>query len=688
MSKPRSWAIGDRSANPIALTNLENRHYKNLFNPDFKPVSDSSGETSTCTVRGLYRGCRFHLKTTVRFHPRANTIMYQYRRPRNRSAILVLADDKMHKLYNPEEGSVAILVDLSGSMNWATKDDLRPLPPKKDRRITQARAALKEMLNALPAGIEVSLWVFNGRFTKRATAQNKHFNRKHIGPPANKDYLDRLEEVDKWGPGDAETFLAKFDLFEPHWGTPLIDSMEVVRKYLKKSTRNTKTLIVLTDGGDDALKQGGREAKAQLAKLRAFNGTGIIVHAVGFHITSKEIKWVKQFEKEIEQLKTRRVKKQGTFYYVDNLPRLITILRESLKWKYVLAHPETTKLSGESVRFGIVGRTPNSRRGTRGLKNWLEISPGQYSLWENKLFIPAGNRDGDHRIDIRAGDLRVYELKNVDGVPTLNRALFSPRLLPLERLKMDEENLLAVVDNIPEVGGHGQSMLVLIENRNKDRKDTVPEMVWLELHTPTSKGEAISGVRWGDTLGYPAAAWRLEVARAQDRAVLHAWIRYVALFDDAIRRGENRPLSNFNGRGRELKNKTTVRIESVRVEQFSEVNERGVRHPSRKMFCVVVRLSYPIGKPVFVQLDTPVNPRKGGGYEHHFYEAGREGKYTGIFWYGPEQRESVEDRVKVLQLFALDSVKNREGTRHLAIPLDKPQRVQPVNNYLQHLGLR
>src|SRR5262249_48338269 len=125
------------------------------------------------------------------------------------------------------------------------------------------------------------------------------------------------------------------------------------------------------------------------------------------------------------------------------------------------------------------------------------------------------------------------------------------------------------------------------------------------------------------------------------------------------------------------------------VETFSQVGSQGERLKA-PMPCLVVRLSYPKNRPIYVQPDRAVDPRDGGGYEHHFYsEAGSDrGKDTGIFWDGQLLREEVEGKVKGLNLYSVEAFKgDRDTSKKLQLKLGNPSRTSRTPNYLQVLGL-
>ena len=84
------------------------------------------------------------------------------------------------------------------------------------------------------------------------------------------------------------------------------------------------------------------------------------------------------------------------------------------------------------------------------------------------------------------------------------------------------------------------------------------------------------------------------------------------------------------------------------------------------MPCLVVRLSYPAGKPVWVEtegMDDDV-----AGHEHRFYT--RANKYTGVFW--PVAPDAARAKLRALRLVSVDRFKNdqRGATRRVELSLE------------------
>src|SRR5262249_8536228 len=90
----------------------------------------------------------------------------------------------------------------------------------------------------------------------------------------------------------------------------------------------------------------------------------------------------------------------------------------------------------------------------------------------------------------------------------------------------------------------------------------------------------------------------------------------------------------------------------------------------QRMPCLVVRLTYPEGMPVMVQLPGASDHANSGGQEHRFYS--KAGKYTGIFW--PITPHEAQRQVESLNLISLEGFGEAAlaSGRYIHFGLDRP----------------
>jgi hypothetical protein len=680
--QPLSLAAKERA--PLSLGRVQNPHYDDLFNTRAKPIAETAGQPQDpAVVHGLFRGYRVPaMKAAVQFHGRANTIVYQNPLPET-GAVLIFADEKMHERYSPRKGAVYILVDLSGSMRWGHESNPKNDKPAEgeESRYQQATGALKRIMNeSFTNGLEAQLWTFSGdpgTLTKDETRGQVVVNGKPYP-------FGMIAKSDRWKKGDADGFLKRLAKYKPEGGTPLIESMRLVKKALLKSKRPTKTLIVLTDGGDD-----DSEATAAQRVQAAFAGSNVAVHLVGFHLDSKETPKFDEIAKGIGNLEP-----PGRAYYATKVEEVVAALRNALQWNYTLVRPTEKK--------------PTDFR-ERDRDRVQEIDyPDQLNYWRDKLTSNSSYEvllqrpswdERLHKVYVGAGELRIYKLteerpREYKLRPTLLTEVSAyNQLMPLQKREEGWQTTVFSDFQIEE-GQRLRTFLAAIENTRVDAlEDAVPEQVWLELEAPDKT--VVQGVRWGNQLGYPAPVWRVEAVEPRDRKKAQelmenvrftAWIRHKAWDGELIPRKDW-----FKSGGINLPGTRDVHIDSVNTEDFYRVDAKGRRDKSeKKMHCVVVRLSYPKGKPVFAQpySEALAKVKRGFGYEHHFYAdvGGGRGKYTGIFWYGGDDvLESVTD----LRLTAVEGLKTDGLTRKIEMDLGKAGPEGPeAQRFLPQLGLK
>jgi hypothetical protein len=672
LQKPQLRQIDAKASPPVSVTDLVNPNYKDLFRREVKPVTTTRVEPKTCSMRGLWRGYRFRRDTNIHFHPRGNVIIDKDPLP-DRAALHVFASDQIHRKYNPQQGAIAIVVDYSGSMRFHTKK----LPNSNDpderspRRIDVARQALKQMLENLPAGLEVSLWTFQG----------------YPRDPKQDVKIKRVEKTRRWKEGkngDARTFVAALKKAEPNGGTPLLEAMTEARDELLDFQNGRRTMVVLTDGvpNDPAREMAGLRGRLR----RMFFKKDILVHVVGFkvdeiddNVDGKGAKQcLKEFIKAVQELDV-----PGNFYRASEPDQLIDALMKTLEWHFQIGPP--TKRRAIPLNKRLLGLIMRDRYPNK----WLSVQPGTYAFWENKLFP-----DDSQYVTLNPGQLQMYELQE-DG---LRPASFLKRLESGDKAWPEDQDLgwrMAVCDNLRDK--LSQSVLVLVENTLSTRQEVRPGQVWLELQNPD--GTPVTGLRWGSRLGYPTPAWKLEATRAPDQpkgpvwSRVQTWVRATRVPGESVPRGK-RPLSDFVNQ-KTVVERVPVIIESINVEEFPVVDELGRRDAKKKMWCLVVRLSHPKGQPIFAEPVLNVDMRDKGrfeGYEHHYYtEAGTgRGKYTGIFWFGPGEKPEIDSRFERLDLYSVNALKgDKQTTQRFVFDLNRPAEAiaNPVQRFLKELNL-
>ncbi len=259
-----------------------------LDQAELEPPRRPATEDTTFQAVGFYRGRQILAKTPISLHPAPEIVAARDVAPRG-ADIAVEADPAMIQRFGAGNGAVAVVLDCSGSMG----DGRGPHGPLTDSKwkFVQACRALEEVLNSVPPGTMVSLWVFS-----EWKGQDFH-NQKQ---PATATIQQLVRPV-SWNSAQAQEAMKQVKNLIPFYETPLVDAMLRARDdLLRVNTTGFKTLVVLTDGMDTEYQKsrfeqittrgGLREIKDKNAHADliardlqpAFGNTGIMVNTVIF----------------------------------------------------------------------------------------------------------------------------------------------------------------------------------------------------------------------------------------------------------------------------------------------------------------------------------------------------------------------------------------------------------------------
>ena len=128
---------------------------------------------------------------------------------------------------------------------------------------------------------------------------------------------------------------------EPQGGTPLVRATLEARKYFTKDFTGAKTLIVLTDGGDNTFKytkaDAGLRQEYQTMKnclKTVFKDSGILINVIGIELSQldpktdkEEIEGLKEYQPAIEAADGVFVDLKDTAKLADQLERFLMQIR-------------------------------------------------------------------------------------------------------------------------------------------------------------------------------------------------------------------------------------------------------------------------------------------------------------------------------------------------------------------------
>ena len=108
---------------------------------------------SKITVAGVFRGQHFSSVTDVELHPLPDQTAIGPPPPENTARVAVRADPEIIRNFGEGTGSIAIVLDCSGSMRSLTANGVS--------KFDEAKKALTVVLALVPPGTTVSLWTFS-----------------------------------------------------------------------------------------------------------------------------------------------------------------------------------------------------------------------------------------------------------------------------------------------------------------------------------------------------------------------------------------------------------------------------------------------------------------------------------------------------------------------------------------------
>src|SRR5262249_8261104 len=290
-------------------------------------------ERSQLRVRGLFRGQRIERITPVDLYPLAETIAVQPALPQTGS-VSVRAPKDLQTRFAPGAGAVAIVLDCAGSMGEAPG---RPYTPKT--KYNEVTRALREVLQRLPKGTKVSLWVFGQAVGGRKVVEKAE------------DTVLRIQEPVAWDPDNAAQLKqlmsrVEYPALEPWNESPIVRAILKAKDDVKDAA-GFKTIVVLTDGMDNrfaADKEMNPQGKDIPTVLREnFQDSGIVLNIVGFKVVSKEEETARKQFKIIEDFPV-----PGVFRTVDNVGDLVTTTERALRQKlrYWIDREDNSALPG------------------------------------------------------------------------------------------------------------------------------------------------------------------------------------------------------------------------------------------------------------------------------------------------------------------------------------------------------
>ena len=614
-------------------------------------------EVAAFVAEGFLRGQIFERKTPVTIDPVPEIIAIGPA-PASppQASLAVRADPAVIERFGEGNGAIAFVLDCSGSM-------IDPAPAKFE----EAKKALIAALRTVPRGTRLSILTFGQAGTGFVREFPRAADREDVAMPERT--INSLRAPGAWNPEQLDGLIQQLSELRPYHGTPLVQAMASAKKELDDA-KGFKTMVVLTDGKDTRFTANTAFNPGRLdipTFLRThFNKSDVMINMVFFKTVESEMTEARQqFASAIAGLDP-----PGKLFTVTDVNRLITTLQSAVHQALVC---KIVKGDDGAVVGSLDVTSPGEadRWWTKGL------APGAYTL------RVAAGRTYSRGVNLETGDRLIVKLVlGPDNGIGFDRALYGDDARQGKEPVAESAGWqLAVLANRAPVGTSRLELMAALEPRVGESaanhlepipsagaiKQVDPALAWFSIEP--SQGHGPFQLRWRERSLYPAPVWQLEVPRwltdptgaGPDKPVFKAWWLTGAEVPAAATLKIDSP-QGVNGAKVEAIDGSTVVVESIRVEDH-RVESRPGSAPET-LTCLVVRLSYPEGKPFII------DPARLGGlkaerYEHRLYTSSH--KYTGLFW--PVSRSQVESSLKDLGLIALDPSRRQAEERKQTIEL-------------------
>ncbi|MCE9532394.1 MAG: VWA domain-containing protein, partial [Planctomycetes bacterium] len=227
-------------------------------------------ESRLCRLHGYFRGRATTTDVKIERHPLADRIVNETPLPKA-SSIAVVTDPDIHQRFGVAKGSIAFVIDCSGSMG--------PEEPGGRDRYRESLDAMQTIMRRLPNGVNVTVWTFGRRTPEQSPAEST---------------IETLGEPLAWdrnNPKQAEVLLQELRAKQPWYPSPIVRTLLRAREKLRAET-GYKAIVLFSDcndtrfAEDEEFKKKGRSIRET---LRAeFDGNGIPLHVVAVEPLSKE----------------------------------------------------------------------------------------------------------------------------------------------------------------------------------------------------------------------------------------------------------------------------------------------------------------------------------------------------------------------------------------------------------------
>ena len=617
-------------------------------NTRFRLASHASGNLPAIEVAGFFRGQPLRRSIGVHLHKTPDIFSVEFEKPAN-ARLAVKAARNLHGVHGAGSGAVAIVLDASGSMGAAAGKKFDAAA-----KYAEATRAIKEVLESLPEGIKVSVWVFG-----QATGAQKTV--RHA-----EETIKRVVEPTVWNSSDAGQLASimhkiSYPNIEPWNESPIIETVLAAKQDLLGEP-GFKTVLLLTDGIDNRyLNSTNSVAGNSIASVlrRSFDQSDISLNVVGFKVKSSEQAKARQ---QFEIVKS--FSPPGKYFEVREATKLAETLQSVLHQRIRYWVDDYANESLAPDRVAVEAGLQNSKA------VWYpkELAPGSYSLWTNVSPKPFS-------MFLNRGDRLVVEIDKTSGQVVCHRAGTLDADFANKPTKSAAGWKVAAMENRIEHAARQLSLLIGLEKITAENPSAVemlrPHDIWFEVRESGSS-KPKQPLTWHVNRQFTIPTWRVDVpdwkARGLNNSpatpVVDVWWSPARPTSPAVswERGRDyEKLSQLQGRTMDVDG-VEILIESISVE--SRIVESKADTEERKP-CLVVRLKHSSDKKFWVK-PSGLNYE---GQESRMYED--IGSYTGVFW--PIVPDQVDEIITGLSVYSLRDLKHQAESRGFHVQLNNMQ---------------
>jgi hypothetical protein len=635
---------------------------------------------ATLTLHAFLRGQQISGRVPVDLHLRAETTVHVYPRPAE-AEISLIAAPELHRELGDGNGAVAFVLDCSGSMGPPSGQ------PADRSKYNEAVAALREVLQTIPPGVQVSVWVFGQAVGSDRTALDPATTIRRVQPPAAWDPRNRQQ---------LDALLAKVSPpnITPWNQSPIVRTILAAKADVVDAV-GFKSIVVITDGVDNCFENdvvaNPQKQTIQAALTEAFRDDGVALNVIGFKVVSGQEQQARQQFEIVQSFFP-----PGRFYAVNQSSALAATLSTALRQRlrYWLEPTEPADGDGRDTGPRDTGPTDKTAKPQRRLFEVGNLSGGE--LWFDERLAPGAYRlriSSDRRVradvTLEPGDLLPLELTRSVGGLAVSRLAYARRRFP-DRPTASAADWRATVLNAQRLSDQRVQMSLAFEKTPRVDDGRLqqprPQALWIEAATQ-HQPQAPGAVEWGEVEGYPtpvwsllASSWPIDAEGNAARPTVRMWWnpdQQTPVSAVLKRTAQHTTLADLSGAVIQAADET-VSVESVGVEQRYVEVAPGLR--SRQP-CLVVRLTYSPGKVLWARPDGIDAP----GVEHRFYPS--IGRYTGLFW--PITAPQAEEQLREIGVVSLETLKRDAVGRGYTLELDEipapePGDVRPTPSHMFH----